>query len=38
MMMVGVTRKRGEMGNFGQDIMIREEKNNAVYFKILMIH
>lgn len=30
--MVGVTRKSGEMGNCGQDVM-REEKN-AVYFKI----
>lgn len=31
MVMVGVTRKRGEMGNFDQDIMIREEKKTMLY-------
>lgn len=32
MVMVGVTRKRGEMGNFDQDIMIREEKKQCCIF------
>lgn len=33
MVMVGVTRKRGEMGNFDQDIMIREEKKMLYILK-----
>lgn len=36
MVMMGVSRKSGEMGNCGQDIMMREERS-AVCFKILMI-
>lgn len=30
--MVGVTRKSGDMGNCGQDVMMREEKKQCCIF------